>query len=416
MPPLTSERLTWMLSWCAASLPLGFALSSRAKLLPMAVLMVAGVALLVRRADVRRAWWQTRWVVAACVLRLLYDVANVLGHRLGWAPLDLPSQTLPFLAVAAVFALPLDRRILGLGVSVATAVLGAACLWQRYVRGIDRPYGLNGGDWAAIEFAMYLLIMVLLSLLQALRSDLSRRARAAHAAAAVLGLYGAVLTQSRGPLLAFAPVCALVLLWHGWQSRRWRCAGIALALVTTAMLAVTASMQREMLARFRAVPHELATFVPGRAHGAIGQRLEMWRLSWRVFTAHPSTGLGLDQFGPYVRAAHARGEASAAIAGYVHPHSEYFESLVAGGWPALLVLALFLGVPLTFFAKHMADPDEGIRRTAAGAAAAVAMFDLCAFSDNVFYRAMPHSLYLFLVLGLAVDIGRRTGVRTVPIR
>jgi hypothetical protein len=29
---------------------------------------------------------------------------------------------------------------------------------------------------------------------------------------------------------------------------------------------------------------------------------------------------------------------------------------------------------------------------------------------------MPHSLYLFLVLGLAVDIGRRTGVRTVPIR
>jgi O-antigen ligase len=37
----------------------------------------------------------------------------------------------------------------------------------------------------------------------------------------------------------------------------------------------------------------------------------------------------------------------------------------------------------------------------------IGMYGLCAFSDNVFYRAMPQSLYLFLVLGLAVSIGRQ---------
>jgi O-antigen ligase len=34
------------------------------------------------------------------------------------------------------------------------------------------------------------------------------------------------------------------------------------------------------------------------------------------------------------------------------------------------------------------------------------MYALCALTDNVFYRPMPHSLYFFLTLGLAVYIGR----------
>ena len=33
------------------------------------------------------------------------------------------------------------------------------------------------------------------------------------------------------------------------------------------------------------------------------------------------------------------------------------------------------------------------------------MYALCGFTDNVFYRAMPHSLYFFLTLGLAVYVG-----------
>ena len=49
--------------------------------------------------------------------------------------------------------------------------------------GADRPYGLNGGDWAAVEFAMYLLVLVLLSMLQALRPGTRRGDRWLHVAA-----------------------------------------------------------------------------------------------------------------------------------------------------------------------------------------------------------------------------------------
>lgn len=413
---LTGLRPEQLLSWLVAMLPLSFALSSRFKVLPMAVLALVGLGLLIRRVDVRSTWWGARWVIIACLLRLIYDICNVASHRLGWAPLDLPSQTLPFLALAAVFALPIDRRILALGFGLTSLTLGIVCFYQHYLLGIERPYGLNGGDWAAIEFAMYLLIMVLLSLLEALRSDVTWLMRAFYSVAAAIGLAGAILTQSRGPLLAFAPICSILLIWQGWQSRHWRRALIALGLVIIGMLIVTASLQREMLERFSAVQRELATSSSLHTHGAIRERLEMWRLSWRAFTEHPLAGLGLDQFGPYVQAQASQGKASLAIAGYVHPHSEYFESLVAGGLPALLVLLAFLCLPLAFFLSHSRCSDETVRHTAAAGAMTVTMFALCGFSDNVFYRAMPHSLYLFLVLGFAVDICRRTGLKTSPIR
>lgn len=411
-PGLTSTHTAFgtVLCWLLASLPLAFALSSRLKIVPMALLVVVGAVRLLRDGQTRRPCWGARWVIAACSLRLAYDIGNVVAHGVGWAALDLPAQTLAFLAIAAVFARPTDRRIVAAGGALAATVLGLACLYQRYLMGVDRPYGLNGGTWAAIEFAMYLLVLVLLSLLEVVRPDNSRRVRWLHGAAALIGLYGAVLTQSRGPLLAFAPVCLALVLWSGWQSGHWRRAALTLGCVVTGMLAVTLSLGREIVMRLAAVPHELATLSPTRTHGAIRERLEMWSVAWRAFEAHPLAGIGLDQFGTYVRAQAAAGKASEAVARYVHPHSEYMESLAAGGLPALGVLLLFFVIPLGFFARRLGHADGAVRFAAAGGVATVVMYALCAVTDNVFYRAMPHSLYLFIVLGGAVDISRRTAM------
>jgi O-antigen ligase len=50
--------------------------------------------------------------------------------------------------------------------------------------------------------------------------------------------------------------------------------------------------------------------------------------------------------------------------------------------------------------------DGAVSLLASSGLAVVGMYALCALSDNVFYRAMPHSLYFFLVLGFSVSIGR----------
>lgn len=387
-------------------MPACFAVPARLKTVPMAVLFVTGIVLLLTRRDIRLSYRFAWSVAAVCALRLLYDIGNFLGHRLDWVTLDLPAQTLLFLAVAAVFALPLRERVIAVGFSLTTLLLGATCLFQRYVQAVDRPAGLNGGDWAAIEFAMFLLVLVLLSMLQALRSATTRGDRWLHIVAVLVGLYGAVLTQSRGPLLAFAPVYLGLMLWYALRSHLWRRMLVLFVVTVIAMLAVTATLHREMVNRLADVPEEIATYSPDDTSGAVRERLEMWHTAWQAFLDHPLAGIGLDQFGVYVRAQAAIGKASPSIAKYVHPHSEYFESLAAGGVPALLVLLLFLGVPLGFFARHANHPQEPVAASAVAGLMVIGMYALCAFSDNVFYRAMPQSLYLFLVLGLAVGIGR----------
>jgi len=400
-----------------AVMPLCFAVSGRLKTVPMVLLFVTGLVLLVTCAETRRACRLAWPVAAACALRLLYDIGNFLGHRLDWTTLDLPAQTLLFLGIAAVFTLPLKTRVIAIGFSLTTLLLGAASLYQRYMLGADRPYGLNGGDWAAVEFAMYLLVLVLLSMLQALRPGTRRGDRWLHVAAVVVGLYGAVLTQSRGPLLSFAPIYLGLMLWYAMRSRRWRRMLALFTATVLGMLAVTATLHHEMVERLADVPAEIASFNTGDrsdAAGAVGERLEMWRTAWQAFLEHPLAGIGLDQFGVYVREQVATGNASPAIAKYVHPHSEYLESLVAGGLPALLVLLLFLAVPLVFFARRLNHAQEPVATAAAAGLMVIGMYGLCAFSDNVLYRAMPQSLYLFLVLGLAFSIGRL--LRNTPSR
>jgi O-antigen ligase len=404
----------WAVSLLLAVMPLYFALSTPVKTVPMASLFLIGIVLLITRRETRLSYRVAWPVAAACLLRLLYDLGNFLGHRLEWSTFDLPVQTLLFLAIAAVLTLPLKQRVIAIGFSLTTVLLGATCLFQRYLQGVDRPYGLNGGDWAAVEFAMYLLVLVLLSMLQALRPGNSRPERWLHAMAVAIGLYGAVLTQSRGPLLAFAPIYLGLMLWYGLRSRYWRRMLALFAITVGGMLAVTATLHREMVDRLADVPAEIASYSADETTGAVHERMEMWHIAWQAFTEHPLAGIGLDQFGVYVREQVALGNASPTIAKYVHPHSEYFESLVAGGLPALLVLLFFLAVPMGFFARYLNHATEPVAAAAAAGLMVVGMYALCAFSDNVFYRAMPQSLYLFLVLGLAVSIGQQ--LRNAPIR
>lgn len=397
----------WACSLLLAIMPLCFAVSSKLKAAPMATLFVIGIVTLITRKESRLGYRIAWSVVAVCLLRLVYDVGNFLGHRLDISTLDLPAQTLLFVAIAAVFTLPLKLRAIAIGFSLTAIVLGGASLFQRYVQGADRPYGINGGDWAAVEFAMYLLVLVLLSMLQALRAGTTRTDRWLHVAAVVIGLYGAVLTQSRGPLLAFAPVYLGLMLWYAARSRQWRRMLTLFAITVIGMLTITATLHREMVDRLSDVSHEIATYGPNDTTGAVRERLEMWHTAWDAFVEHPLAGIGLDQFGVYARAQVAAGQASPAIANYVHPHSEYLESLAAGGLPALLVLLLFFAVPAVFFARHLNHAVEPVAVAAIAGLMVIGMYGLCAFSDNVFYRAMPQSLYLFLVLGLAVNIGRQ---------
>jgi O-antigen ligase len=414
-------RACWLggLSLLVALMPLSFAVRWHGKVLPLALLLLTGLGLLVSRAATRSSYRYAWPVFIACALGLLYPALNILGHGLGWAAFDMPSHILLFMLTAAVFSLPLRMRWVWLGFSLTAILLGAVCVVQHFVFGVDRAYGLNGGDWGAIEFAMVMLTLSLMSLLQVLYPaggpQASRRLETAvHGAGAVFGMYGALLTQSRGPLLAFVPILLLLLLIYARRTRRWRQSLLLIATIVAGGVLAGISVHGVVVSRLAAVQTEVSSYDHQTlATGAVRERLEMWRTARQAFRDHPLAGVGIDQFGVYVRQQVATGHANPAITMYEHPHSEYLEAAATGGVPGLLVLLLIFGLPLGYFVRHVRHADGTVALHANAGVAVVGMYALCALSDNVFYRAMPHSLYFFLVLGFAVSIGRLAPLREV---
>lgn len=457
---MNARLSTWWigaLSVLVAVMPLLFSVSWHIKALPALILMIVGIALLFSSAATRQSFRRAWPVVAVCALGVTYTAINILGHGLGWDAFDRPSHVLLYLATAAVFSLPLRLRWIWLGFSLTAVLLGAVCLVQHYVMRIDRAYGLNGGDWGAIEFAMVMMALSLLAWLQVLFSSRRSIDTVVHICGGIFGIYGAMLTQSRGPLLAFIPVLLALLLLYGIRTGRWlRPSVIFVAILAGSVLAAstvhnvsvpapiatsatgapaeTAAAGSEapaggpaavagggshgiVLKRFADVGSEMTSYNAGTdARGAIRERLEMWHTAVHAFREHPLAGVGIDQFGVYIRQQVALGLANPAIAKYNHPHNEYLEAASTGGVPGLIVVVLLFVVPLWYFVHHALHADDSGMILATAGVAIVALYLLCALTDNVFYRAMPHSLYFFLVLGLAVGLGRIASSQEVAQR
>jgi len=440
------------LSLLVALMPLSFSVSWHVKALPALMLLIAGLGLLFRSAATRNSYRKAWPVMVVCGLGVLYTALNILGHGLGWNAFDLPSHILLYMATAAVFSLPLRMRWVWLGFSLTAIVLGIVCLIQHFFLGIDRAFGLNGGDWGAIEFAMTLLVLSLSGWLQVFYSSNPLLEKILHGTGAVFGMYGALLTQSRGPLLAFVLILLLLIVIYARRTHRWGKGLLMLVAIvgggvlaagsvhnvnmpatveangpgtanvnvaTTAASPTTTPLNSQpvFVKRFAEVGSEMTSYDSKTdARGAVRERLEMWHTAGHAFMDHPLAGVGIDQFGVYARQQVAEGHTNPAIAKYEHPHNEYLEAAATGGAPGLLVILLIFAVPLGYFLRHALHAHDSEIITASVGVAIVSMYALCALTDNVFYRAMPHSLYFFLVLGLAVLLGRRKSSEEVALR
>jgi O-antigen ligase len=401
----------WVVSILVALMPLSFSIDWGVKALPSALLFLLGLALPAGvtsvRCDYRAAWP----LVAVALAMIGFVIFNVLLHGLGWRPLDRPGHVLLFLVVAACFSLPLRMRVVWAGFSLNAIVLGTTAAVQTHVLGIERPHGLNGGPSASIELATVLLGLSTMALVQFLAPGTRRWERGLHLIAMGCAMYGALLTQSRGPLLAFVPIFLLLVLLHARRSGHWRSSLLLAGAVCAVAGAATFSMRNEMVTRFQAIAPEVTRFDESRAtRGAIIERLEMWRTASRAFREHPLAGIGVGQFDTYTRKEIAAGRSHAAIGRYNQPHNEYLEAAATGGVPGLLVLLAVFLVPLHYFGRRVLDPDDEVALPAAIGVGVIGLYMLCALTDAVFYRVMTQSFYFFVVLGLALRLAclRRT--------
>jgi O-antigen ligase len=403
--PAADPTRSWraiLLSALVAIIPIAVSVPWKVKALPILVLVITGIVMLARRPETRLRYRVAWAIVAICVLRFAYAVFNIAFHRLGWNELDLPSQTLVFLITAAAFTGRLHWRGIWTFFAVTTLVLGGSCIFQRYVMGVDRAYGINGGDWSAIEFTMVTLCMTLFSIIRVIQPRIALGERWLHGVAVAVGAYGAILTHSRGPMLAFIPALLIVIAVHVRRTRQWRGALIFLGVLILGVVTATTALDREVVRRFSQVSGEMSTFSKNNSGGPVRERMAMWESAWDAFREHPIVGVGVDQFGTYTRARIAEGEANVVISKYDHPHNEYLEAAATGGIPSLLIVLLLFALPAVHFIRRLGDRDEWVAVLATAGLAVVTMYVLSAMTDNVFYRAMPHSFFLYLVLGFVM--------------
>ncbi|KAF1007599.1 MAG: O-antigen ligase [Luteibacter sp.] len=397
-PPQYTWR-TVLLSALVALVPLAVSVPFKSKAILLLGLLVTGIVTIVRHPDTRLRYRLVRAIVIVCFLRFAYAIFNIAWHRLGWGELDLPAQTLLYLGTAAIFTMALDWRLIWNLLAVVTLVLGGSCIVQHHLMGVERAYGISGGEWSAIEFTMVTLCMVLFSIIRLMQPTVALRERWLHGIAVAVGAYGAILTQSRGPMLAFLPALLVIIALHVRRTHRWRGALIFLGILIVGVAGSTTMLNHQVIHRFGEVSGEISTFSKDNTAGPVRERLAMWESATQAFVQHPLDGVGLDQFGVYNRARIARGEVSETIAKYDHPHNEYLEAAAAGGVPLLAIMLLIFVLPGIHFARRVGDDDEWTATLATAGLAIVIVYALSAMTDNVFYRAMPHSFYLYLVLG-----------------
>lgn len=389
-------------------LPACFCIQFPLKNAPVAVAFLAGIALVFLSRFTRQSYGLVRFVWLVFLLRVAVNLVNAYSHHLKWSDVDLTSQILAFVAIAGLFSVNLDERLFWRMLNLTAILLGGASLYQRYAMGVDRPYGLNGTDWGAIEYAMITLALTMFSVVQLWRKELYGRIdRVLFVAGVVLGFLGALLTQSRGPLIAFPLTLMLLFVLHARRQQRWTRTGLTVLALIAVIGAATTVLDRKIVERFADVHTEMRSYSPDNASGAVRERLEMWRTAWRAFGEHPLAGVGIDRFGDYSATQIAQGKTNASIAKYEHAHSEYLEAMATGGIPGFVSLLLILFVPLAYFWRRLGDASDTVFSAALTGIATIAIYALCALTDNVFYRPMPQSFFLLSVLGMALWIARQ---------
>jgi len=198
-----------------------------------------------------------------------------------------------------------------------------------------------------------------------------------------------VLTWSRGAWLAAAAGAVCYLLWTGRAPRP----GARLKLAAALVLAGAA-----------------LAFAMGRVRPTAGSdrgRVAVWSSAWRMFAAHPLTGVGPDAFdlmlGRHKTEAYVR--AYGGSGGQAHAHNDFLQALATTGLLGFAAYAWLLVAAWRRLRHALLDPDLRAGSAAAGAGLA-ALF--------VFAKFNPVPLDAFaaaaLLLGLLDPRGARPRV------
>ncbi|MEH3085502.1 MAG: O-antigen ligase family protein [Xylophilus ampelinus] len=173
-----------------------------------------------------------------------------------------------------------------------------------------------------------------------------------------MGLCGSLLSQSRGGWLGL--LLALPVLAYAANTcipRRRIAVAVAAVLVPLSIgAAMPGSPVRD---RIDNAVHEVDAYeTRGDADTSLGQRLEHWKLAWRMGLQKPAFGWTQRGYNEEKQRAAAAGEVAPIVLQFNHAHNEYLDVFAKRGAAGVLVLLLLYLVPFAFFWPRNKDQDD----------------------------------------------------------
>lgn len=179
--------------------------------------------------------------------------------------------------------------------------------------------------------------------------------------AAIFGVFGSVLTGSRGTWLPL-----LIMIWvfaYKFSERRWHWF-VTFIVVFVGLTAVVYFIpQTGVQARMAEAYYDIAQYFQGGNQAtSIGLRFEFWKSALDGFIQRPWFGWG-DQYQQLKDSQLAQGLIikEAADEYFTHAHNQFLENMVKKGLLGLLALLALLLVPLRFYVSALknSSSDEG---------------------------------------------------------
>jgi O-antigen ligase len=387
------------------AVPFGSLITQRGPGVCSVLFLVAALVMLRQSgAQLARHWPALRWVVAAFALHAV--LAGLLLLRSGTEGMNAEKPLRMLLALAAlplVLVCKPDRRWLWAG-AAGGAVAGAALIaHQRFILDVVRPGGLVN----AITAGDLLICLTLLSLTAAL--EMRGRARAWPALGALAGIGGALMTGTRGCLVALAAGAA-IYVWH-MRATRWA------RMLAAAFLVLGAALwfipMTGVQARAQLGLSEIMQYRDRQLHNmkdsSMGQRLELWRAAGMLIAQRPLTGAGYATVRAELEVKVAQGMLHPEVLPREHFHNDALQALGFGGLLGLCSWLAILVAPLVFFARRLRGPGHACALAGVMLVASYLAFGL---TEVIFWSMRANLFYALMVailMGLCLNAKEQDG-------
>lgn len=233
-----------------------------------------------------------------------------------------------------------------------SAVFGIAEVATSAMAG-DSPVARAGVLMNAVRYGEAMTIAFLLALsrlLLPLKED-SARERLLYALAAALIFAAVVLSQTRGAWLGLATGLAVMFAFAAGSRKKLSVYIVAILVISTLIAYTTPPIKSRLAAM---ISPQTTDFAINSPNTGISVRLELWKLGYKMFKAHPVVGVGPDNVKRVFKKFHPEPFPEEGIYGtlnnlYVHQAAE--RGLLGLGALLLLFLTMFVYAAKLFKAK-----------------------------------------------------------------